>query len=136
MARAMAIPVRTYQHFEAGKKKINVDQVFIFARATDSDPYALIIAAVLGAPLLAVRCADNKLLAAFVMNLDTFNSELGDCITDLNAVTIQTTFRRALDELTIQALAPKPPKPRFPRSLLRRRRPEQPPKSTADHDAE
>jgi len=104
MAWAMDMPVRTYQHFEAGKGRINIEQVFRFAEVTDCDPIALFIATINSAPQLAVRCADNKLALALVKNLDAFDAEVGDSILALRAATIQQVIGLALDLLTIEAV--------------------------------
>ncbi len=64
VADAMGMAKRSYEHFEAGKGKINLERIHRFAEATDSDPYAIIDCMALGSPEFAVRCADNKAMLA------------------------------------------------------------------------
>jgi transcriptional regulator with XRE-family HTH domain len=108
MAKAMNMPLRSYQHFEAGRSRLNVDQLFEFAAATRSDPIALFKAVILDAPDLAIRSADNKLVSAITHELEAFNESAGDAIKTLRSRTIVNVFRQAFDTLEAEALRPDP----------------------------
>jgi transcriptional regulator with XRE-family HTH domain len=43
VAKAMNMPLRTYQHFESGRARINLDHIVRFANATNSDPLAILV---------------------------------------------------------------------------------------------
>jgi hypothetical protein len=104
----MKMPLRSYQHFEAGGSRLNVDQLFEFAAATGSDPIALFKAVILDAPDLAIRSADNKLVSAMTHELEAFNESAGDSIKTLRSHTIVRVFRQAFDTLEAEALRPDP----------------------------
>lgn len=76
----MHISLRTYQDFEAGRGRLNEDYVHRFARATDSDPHAILHAVKIGSPQLAVWCADNKFLTVFEIELQRFDDRMGERI--------------------------------------------------------
>ena len=61
-ASGMNLSLRTYQDFEAGKVRLNMDYVYRFCRFVDADPEALLIALAIGSPEFAIRCANNKLM--------------------------------------------------------------------------
>jgi hypothetical protein len=108
MADVMKMPLRSYQHFEAGRGRLNLDQLFEFAAATRSDPIALFKAVILDAPDLAIRSADNKLVAAMTHELEVFNDTCGDSIKTLRTRTIVEVFRKAFDTLEAEATQPDP----------------------------
>ena len=104
VAGRMNMAVRSYEHFEAGAGRINLERIHRFAEVTDSDPHAIIAALALGSPEFAVRCMDNKLATILTIVLQEFDEETGDAIADLNGRTIINAFTRALRELADQAI--------------------------------
>lgn len=104
VARDMNMALRSYEHFEAGGGRINVERIHRFAAATDSDPYAIFASLALGSPEFAVRCADNKLMTIFAVAVQEFDEAIGASISDLDARTIINTFTKALGELGQQAV--------------------------------
>ena len=44
VALAMGLPLRTYQHFEEGAGPFDLERIRQFADATDSDPFASLVA--------------------------------------------------------------------------------------------
>lgn len=92
IAEAMDIPLRSYLHFEAGGGRLNVDLVLKFAQATDSDPFAILGGALIGAPELAGYCAKNKLMIAMAIALQEFSAKLGPDIERLETSTLVTAF--------------------------------------------
>jgi transcriptional regulator with XRE-family HTH domain len=105
VARRMGLPRRSYAFFEAGSGRMNVERIMTFARATDSDPYAIIASVMIGAPELAVRTADNKLMTAFTILLQEFNAEVGDDVGRLETRAAISAFSDAFKALAGAAAA-------------------------------
>ena len=103
MAKALGMKVRTYQHFESGRSRINIDRVHQIARILNADPYAILAAVDLGSPAFAVRAADNKLMTVILMALKDFDAGSGDLIGQLDARILTTTFERTFAELATLA---------------------------------
>src|SRR5437879_4939306 len=80
MARLMDMAPRSYEHFEAGRSPLDLDQLQKFAEVTDSDPFAILASVLLQAPEFALRTADNKPMVAFMLALRVFHEELRDDI--------------------------------------------------------
>ena len=104
IARSMHMALRSYEHFEAGGGRINLERIHRFAEVTDSDPYAILAALALGSPEFALRAADNKLMTILMVALQEFDAEIGDAVVELDARTIINTFTRALKDLAIQSV--------------------------------
>lgn len=104
VAKAMNMALRSYEHFESGGGRINVERIHRFAEATDSDPHAIFAAMALGSPAFALRCADNKLATILAVVLQEFDEEAGDAIAELESLTIINTFTKALRDLAAQSV--------------------------------
>ncbi len=76
--------VRTYQRFEAGATRLNLDHIHRFARATSSDPYGIIMAVMIGSPRFARATADNMLATILVVGVQTLEQSVGDRIAELD----------------------------------------------------
>ena len=124
----MNVSLRTYQDFEAGRGRLNEDYVHRFARATNSDPHAILHAVKIGSPQFAVWCADNKFLTVFEIELQRFDERMGERIRSLEprelivaisamfeALELETRNREADAQTWLeagqQALARRRPKP-------------------------
>jgi transcriptional regulator with XRE-family HTH domain len=99
LAKAIGMPVRTYQNFEAGRTRINVERVHAIAEILDADAAAIFAAVELASPEFAVRAADNKLVTAFLLSLKDFDARSGDQITHLDARTLMSAFDQMFGEL-------------------------------------
>ena len=99
LAKAIGLPVRTYQNFEAGRTQINVERVHAIAQILDADAPAIFAALELASPEFAVRAADNKLVTVFLMSLKDFDARSGDHITHLDARTLMGAFDQLFGEL-------------------------------------
>lgn len=99
VARAMNMPIRTYERFEAGEARLNLDYIHRFAKATDSDPYAILLAVVTGSPEVARRCADNKLATILTIAFGQFDATAGDRLQDLDPRTLVTATTEMFDSL-------------------------------------
>lgn len=97
MSQAMGMQRRTFEYFEAGRGKINVDRIHQFAKILDVDPYAILAAVEIRSPAFAVECADNKLMTIFMVTLQDFDARTGSSIARLNAATIVSGFTRIFD---------------------------------------
>lgn len=104
VAEKMNMALRSYEHFESGAGRINLERIHRFAEATDSDPHAILAALAIGSPAFALRCADNKLATILIVMLQEFDEEAGDAIADLDARTIINTFTKAMRDLTDQSV--------------------------------
>lgn len=97
MSDAMGMQRRTYEYFEAGRGKINVDRIHQFARILDVDPYAILAAVEIRSPGFAVACANHKLMTVYMVSLQEFDANAGETIARLNAATIVSGFTRIFD---------------------------------------
>lgn len=95
VAAAMGMPVRTYEHFEAGTGRITYARLARFAQATDSDPVAILAVVPLRSSEFALRCADNKLMTIVMAALRELNEELGP---DVEYLSVRTLIG-AMDKL-------------------------------------
>lgn len=85
VAAAMNMPVRTYERFEAGATRFNLDHIHRFADAARCDPQAICLAVATGSPELARRCADNQLGTILTIGLQKFDERLGDRLMAIDA---------------------------------------------------
>lgn len=98
IARAMDMPVRSYEHFEAGRGRISYDRLTRFAEAVNCDAAGLMASVALLSPEFALRCADNKLMTILMITLRDLNEELGNDITYLETGKIIGGFTRVCKE--------------------------------------
>lgn len=97
-AAAMNLPLRTYEYFEAGSGRVNLDYVHRFAAAADCDPYSLLLGPALGSIEFARRTADTKLMLIFLIALGEFERTMEDRLRTLDARALieafTSTFRK------------------------------------------
>jgi hypothetical protein len=103
VAARMGMAQRTYEHFEAGGGKLNLEHIFDFAAATESDAFALLAAALIQAPDLAARAARNKLMLTFMLAMQEFNAEVGDAIDLLETGVLLSAFNDMFAGLAAEA---------------------------------
>ncbi len=99
VAQRMGLPRRSYAYFEAGGGRLNVERIMAFAEVTDSDPYAIIASVMIGAPELAVRTRDNKVIMALAILLQEFNALVGDDLARIDTGAALTAFSAAFKNL-------------------------------------
>lgn len=107
-ARAMHMAPRTYQRFEAGDTKVNLDHVHRFAHATRSDPHAIFMAVSIGSPDHALRSCDNQLGTIITVGVKNLDDILGDRLRELDRRTIVSAVATLVDTL-VEALEPTDP---------------------------
>lgn len=103
VAQAIGMPLRSFEYFEAGGGRINVDRVHQAAEALNADPFAIFAAIELDAPEFAVHCADNKLMTILLLALRDFEASCGDAIVQLDPRTLMAAFKHTFEELARQA---------------------------------
>lgn len=102
VAAAMGLPVRTYEHFERGTGRISYSRIISFARATDSDPIAILSAMPMLSADFALNCADNKLMSIIVAALRRLDEELGVDIGYLNSSVLINAIDKLVSDLIAQ----------------------------------
>ncbi|GAD60281.1 transcriptional regulator, Cro/CI family [Brevundimonas abyssalis TAR-001] len=95
----MNMPPRSYEHFESGAGRVNLEHLHRFAKATDSDAHALIACLALGSPEFALRCADNKLMTILMVALKELDRDYGDTIAALDVRTLVNAFTHVLEQI-------------------------------------
>ncbi len=105
VARAMGLPIRTYQNFEAGRIHLDFEKIKAFAAATDSDPHAILAAVMIGSPAFALRSTENKLTSVLMTALKWFDERLGDDIARIEVGRLIKAFRRTFADLETELAA-------------------------------
>jgi len=103
VATAMPLAQRSYEHFESGAARLNMERVIRFAEVTDTDGFAILAGLWMGSEAFALRCADNKLMTILVMTLQDFDATTGDAIATLDAQTLVSAFEQAFAGLRDEA---------------------------------
>lgn len=98
----MGMPLRSYEHFEAGRGRFDFEKVKRFAEVLEADPFAILIAVQIGSPAFAARCADNKTALALLIRLEEFDREAGEGIADLDAALVFSEVGEAFQRLTAE----------------------------------
>lgn len=99
LAARLNMPLRTYEHFEAGHGRLNLDYLHRFSEVTNSDFYGLLHAIAIGSPEFAVRTADNKFMTTFTIFLQAYDRRMGDRIRDLDARSLIAALGEMFDAL-------------------------------------
>lgn len=108
VAAAMNMLPRTYQRFEAGTTRFNLDHVHRFAKATSSDPYAFLISVAIASSRYARNTADNMLSTVLIVGVQKLEQALGDKIRELDTRTLVAAISAMFDALAAQALGGDP----------------------------
>ena len=103
VARAMGMPLRSYQYFESGRGGLNLERIHQFASAVDADGYAIVLALDIGSVEFALHCLDNKAATVLLVSLQRFATKTGEDIARLDPRSFISAFDRAFDELTAKA---------------------------------
>ncbi len=102
VAEAMRLPLRSYEYFEAGGGRLNLDRIHQFAEAIDVDPFAILAALDIGSPAFAVRCADHKFMMLLTMALQEFDEAVGEDFARLEARTLIAACTQFFDTLATE----------------------------------
>jgi transcriptional regulator with XRE-family HTH domain len=106
-ARRMDMPLRSFEYFESGRGRLNVERIHAFAAALDADPLAILTALDIDSPAFAVRCADNKLMTILTGCLEDFDAAAKDDIAQLGPQVLIQAFTRLFAALAAEARARK-----------------------------
>ena len=99
LASLMGLELRTYERFEAGDVRLEIDRLMRLAQVTDTDALAILSAVLLQRPELATQCADNKLMLVVAQALERLSRRWGDRIRELETSTIIAAVDLAFDAL-------------------------------------
>ncbi|HBI18703.1 hypothetical protein [Brevundimonas sp.] len=99
VATAMNLPLRTYEYFEAGTGRVNLDYVHRFAVATNCDPWSLLLGPPLGSTEFARQTADSKLMLIFLIALGEFVRTMGDRMLTLDPRALIEAFTETFRKL-------------------------------------
>lgn len=105
VANLMGLPLRTYEYFEAGSGRVNLDYVHRFAAATNCDPYAMLLGPALGSTEFARRTADSKMILIFLIALGEFESRMEDRLLTLDPRGLIEVFTEAFRKIEADILA-------------------------------
>jgi transcriptional regulator with XRE-family HTH domain len=108
VAAAMNLSIRAYERFEAGDIRFNLDYVHRFARATDCDPNAILLAMAMGSPEFAVRSADNRFATILMIALRRFDETVGDGLSRMEVRTLVSAVTAMFDGLAARPSTPDP----------------------------
>lgn len=108
VAAGMNLSLRTYQRFEAGSTRLNLDHIHRFAAATSSDPYAVLLAVMIGSPRFARNAAGNMLSTVLVVGVQNLEKALGDRISELDTRTLVSAVAALFDGFSEQVLTSDP----------------------------
>lgn len=98
-AELMGIAPRTYQEFEIGTGKLDLNKVRLFATATRTDAIGIILALTFEDQELAVQTMDNKLLSTFWIAFKEFRQRVGARLMFVPPALFLAAFRRAFEEI-------------------------------------
>jgi transcriptional regulator with XRE-family HTH domain len=103
VANAMKMKPRSYEYFESGKARLNVDRVHQVAKILNADPYAILAAIDIGSPAFALRTVENKMGTLWLMALLEFDATAQDDIARLAPAVLIASFTKMFDELLFLA---------------------------------
>jgi transcriptional regulator with XRE-family HTH domain len=104
-ARRMNMGLRTYQHFEAGRNKPNLEYINRFCDVMQIDLFALLGALMIGSPAFARRVAENKFMTILMVALKDYDEAMGDRIIDQDP----RSFILAVEAMFAGLMADSPP---------------------------
>jgi transcriptional regulator with XRE-family HTH domain len=96
VAAAMGIGLRTYEEFEAGRGRLDLEKVRLFGLATDSDAVAITLGLLFGSKDSALR---NKGSTIMWITLREFEEGVGDQMAVIPGSLILETLRQAFNRL-------------------------------------
>lgn len=98
VAKAMGMALRSYEHFEAGRGRLDFLRLERFAEATDSDPYAIVIELMLKRPGFALEAMENKLAVVNLFALDDFHAAMGEDVRLIEPQVLVGGFQRLFQD--------------------------------------
>lgn len=99
VAAGMGIGLRTYEEFEAGRGRLDLEKVRLFGLATDSDAVAITLGLLFGSRESAMRALENKASTILWIALQEFEGDVGDQMAVIPGSFILETLRQAFVRL-------------------------------------
>lgn len=99
VAAAMGVALKTYENFEAGRGRLDLEKIRLFAEATRSDAVAIVLALLFGSLEIALRAMDNKISTILWIALREFGEDVGDAMSGIPGTAAFEAFRHAFKEL-------------------------------------
>ena len=99
-ARAMGMPLRSYQHFESARGREDVPTIHAFADAVNADGHAIMLALEMRSADFALACLDNKLTSVMVLAVERFYRKAGQEIARIDPRSVISAFEQAFATLT------------------------------------
>jgi transcriptional regulator with XRE-family HTH domain len=100
VAQAMGMAQRTYENFEAGRGRLDLEKIRRFAQATRSDPVAILLGVMFGSVDTALRAMENKAAMIQWIAFDEFQAREGDLVATLPAGVMLQALRHACEEMS------------------------------------
>lgn len=98
-AIGMNLALRTYQDFEAGHGRLNIDYIHRFCRFVDADPDAILASLAIGSPEFAIRCCSNKLMRVVMIAVQQVNDQLGERLASIDTRTMVSVVNSSVRDL-------------------------------------
>lgn len=99
VAREMGIPVRTYEHMEAGRGRYDFNRLRRFAQVTRCDIISLMTCVELRDPDFAVHSANNKAMTVMLHAFGELHEKLGSDFALVETRTLVGAAMRACKDL-------------------------------------
>lgn len=99
VAAAMGIGLRTYEEFEAGRGRLDLEKVRLFGLATDSDAVAITLGLLFGSKDSAMRALENKGSTILWIAMQEFEEDVGDQMAVIPGSFVLETLRQAFNRL-------------------------------------
>ena len=99
VAAGMGIGLRTYEEFEAGRGRLDLEKVRLFGLATDSDAVAITLGLLFGSRDGAMRALENKASTILWIALQEFEEDVGDQMAVIPGSFVLESLRQAFVRL-------------------------------------
>lgn len=101
VALALAMPLRSYEHFESGAGRLDFAKVRRFAEVVDADPFAILIAVMIESPRFAISTAGNKAATAMLVAIERLDRDLGDRLAQIDTAVLMAEVGEAFHRLKV-----------------------------------
>lgn len=95
VAKAMGMPLRTYENLESGRSPMTYERITAYAAATNCDLAALLLCHHCGGPDIAVQTADNKAVTIALDAVEDIAASRGGSLAGLTAAHLVSAFEAA-----------------------------------------
>lgn len=99
VAAAMGVSLRTYEDFEAGRGRLDLEKVRLFGKATESDAVAITLGLLFGSRDIAMRAMGNKASTILWIALREFEDDVGDQMATIPGAFFLEALRHGFNRL-------------------------------------